>query len=200
MENPSNMNLEERFFDAFASRSQPLTNHILLPDVSDDGDRLRELLAATTPRELSEYEIRTEVEGNLWMLAPEAFRYFLPAFLHASLQFYASVNLFVSELVGALTKPAHKDVEEALDRVDQIPPDLGFPNDMMELLREQQLEWIDSGIPLAIFHERFDSLTSQEGAAILAFFEALQEAHGADFPFDELKIAIDRYWAPYRAS
>jgi hypothetical protein len=43
------------------------------------------------------------------------------------------------------------------------------------------------------------SLTPAEGSAILDFFVALQEAHGADFPFGELEIAVDRYWSRYRA-
>jgi hypothetical protein len=107
--------------------------------------------------------------------------------------------VFVSELVGALTEPSRKDVVEALDRGARIPSGLGFPDDMTEL-RKQQLEWFDSGTPLAIFHERVDSLTPAEGAAILAFFVALQEAHGADFPFGELAIAVDRYWTRYRGS
>jgi hypothetical protein len=193
------MTLEQRFFDAFAARPRPLPTQILRPAVKRDGERLRELLAAKTSTELSPYELRTEVEGNLWMLAPEAFRYFLPAFLHASLDAYASVSVFASELVGALTEPSRADVVEALDRAAQSPPRLGLPDDMTELLRVQQLEWFDSGTPSAIFHERFDSLTPAEGAAILAFFVALQEAHGVDFPFEELETAVDRHWARYRA-
>lgn len=195
------MNLKAVFFDAFASRPRPPADRILRPVVSQlEGERLRELLATRTSTELSVHEIRTEVESNLWMLAPEAFRYFLPAFLQAALESYASVSVFVSELVGALTEPSRADVVEALDRAARIPPGLALPDDMTELLRKQQLEWIDSGTPLAIFHERVDSLTSAEGAAILAFFVALQEAHGADFPFGELESAVDRYWSRYRAS
>lgn len=200
MGEPFNMSLKARFFDAFASRPRPLATQILRPAVNRDGDRLREFVAKKTSTELTAYELRTEVEGNLWMLAPDAFRYFLPAFLHASLESYASVSVFVSELVGALTEPSRTDVVEALDRAARIPPSLGLPDDMIELLRKQQLEWFDSGTPMAIFHERFDSLTPAEGAAILAFFVALQEAHGADFPFGELEIAVDRYWARYQAS
>lgn len=187
---------------AFASRPRPLATQILRPTVSYDGDRLRELLATNTSTELSVYDLRTEVEGNLWMLAPEAFRYFLPAFLHASLESYASVSVFVSELVGALTKPSRTDVVETLDRATRLPSGLGLPDDMTELLRKQQLEWFDSGTPgtpLAIFHERVDSLTPAEGGAILDFFVTLQETHGADFPFGELEIAVDRYWVRYRA-
>lgn len=193
--------LKERFFAAFASRPQPTSGQIIRPAVSShDAAKLRELLAARTPTELMDYQIRIVVGGNLWMLTPEAFLYFLPAFLHVSLQSYASVSIFASELIGALTEPSRADVVEALDRLAQRPPGPGLPQDMINILREQQLEWFDSGTPTAVFHERFDNLTHAEGAAVLAFFVAFQEAHGADFPFDELRIAVDRYWSRYRTS
>jgi hypothetical protein len=134
------------------------------------------------------------------MLAPEAFRYFLPAFLDAALSSYPSLSVFASELAGALTEPSRADVVEAFDRLTRNPPGLGLPAEMTDLLRKQQLEWADSGTPQAIFHDRFDSLTPAEGAAIFAFFTALEAAHGADFPFEELKIAVDRRWARYRPS
>jgi hypothetical protein len=193
--------LNALFFDAFASRPRPTATQILRPGVRPhEGNHLRELLATKTSTELTDYELRTVVESNLWMLTPEAFLYFLPAFLHASLESYASVSVFASELIGALTKPSRTDVVAASDQIARSPSELGLPGDMTELLRKQQLEWFDSGIPTAIFHERFDNLTHSEGAAILAFFVAFQEPHGADFPFDELETAVDRYWARYRAS
>ena len=189
------------FFGAFASRPRPPAERILRPDVSGpDGDRLRALLAATTPAELTVRDLGTVVESSLWMLAPEAFLHFLPAFLHASLESYASLSLFASELVGALTPPSRADVEEALDRAAGSGSGLGLPDGVAGPLREQQLEWFDSGVPSAIFHERFDALTPAEGAAVLAFLEAFREAHGADFPFDELETAVGRHWGRYRAS
>ncbi len=201
MQTNHDMNLKTLFLNAFASRPRPPATQIIRPVASHhESDHLRELLATKTSTELTDYELRTVVESNLWMLTPEAFLYFLPAFLHASLESYASVSVFASELIGALTEPSRADIVEALDRAAQIPPGLGLPDDMTELLRKQQLEWFDSGTPAAIFHERFDSLTHAEGAAILAFFIAFHEAHGADFPFGELEIAVDRYWARYRAS
>lgn len=199
MQPTHNMNLKALFFNAFASRPRPPASQILRPDVSHhEGDHLRELLATKTSTELTDYELQTVVESKLWMLTPEAFLYFLPAFMHASLKSYASLSVFASELIGALTEPSRMDVVDVLDRVAQVSSELGLPGDMIELLRKQQLEWFDSGTPTANFHERFDSLTHDEGAAILAFFVALQEAHGADFPFEELETAIDRYWARYR--
>jgi hypothetical protein len=195
------MNLQTLFFKAFGSRPRPLTSQIIRPDVSHhEGDGLFELLKAKTPAELTDDDLRTVVESNLWMLTPEAFLYFLPAFLHASLQTYASVSVFASELIGALTEPSRADTVEALDHLAAHQAELALPHDMSELLRKQQLEWFDSGTPTAIFHERFDNLTQAEGAAILAFFDAFQRAYGENFPFDELKTAVDRYWFRYRAS
>jgi hypothetical protein len=71
---------------------------------------------------------------------------------------------------------------------------------MLELLREQQLEYFDSGEQLAQFHERFDSLTVEEGKAVLAFLVTLKEYYNKDFPFGELDKAIDRHWIRYETS
>ena len=102
---------------------------------------------------------------------------------------------FASELIGALTEPSRTDVVEGLDQIAQSRFEIGLPDEMSEAIRKQQLEWFDSNTPTAIFHERFDNLTHAEGAVILTFFVAFQKAHGADFPFNEPDIAIDRYWA-----
>lgn len=198
MATPPDTSLKKRIFDAFGSRPRPVRSQILRSAVGREGDRLRDLLAGKTPAELASGDLRTEVSGNLWMLAPGAFLYFLPGFVEAALESYASVSILVSELVGALTEPARTDITEALDRVAKIPPALGWPSEMTDILRKQQLEWFDSGASAAIFHERFDSLTHAEGAAILAFLEALWEGHGVDFPFGEPQIAIDRYWSRFR--
>jgi hypothetical protein len=201
MQTNHDANLKALFFNAFASRPRPSATQIIRPIVNHhEGDHLRNLLATKTSTALTDYELRTVVESKLWMLTPEAFLYFLPAFLHTSLESYAFVSVFASELIGALTEPSRTDVVEALDQVARLPSELGLPDDMTQLLRKQQLEWFESGTPAAIFHERFGNLAHAEGVAILAFFVAFQEAHGADFPFDELETAIDRYWARYRDS
>ena len=192
------MSLRALLFDAFASRPRPLAGQIVRAGVSpDESQRLRELLAAKTSTELPAADLRMVVESNLWMLTPEAFLYFLPAFLHASLESYAAVSVFASELIGELTEPSRADVVEALDRLDEASSELSLPADLTALLRKQQLEWFDAGSPTAIFHERFDNVSQSEGAAILAFLNAFREAHGADFPFNELEMAIKRYWGRY---
>jgi hypothetical protein len=185
-----------RFFPAFASRSRPGEDQLLGPTVGADGDRLRALLAATAPADLSPDDVRAEVDGNLWMLSPEAFRYFLPAFLNLAVERYKSVGNFVAELIGALTEPSRDDVVQALDRAAQIPPGIGLTPDTLRQLQQQQLDWYDSGTPLATFHERVVDLSPAESNAILDFLTATRDAHGDDFPFHEPQVAIDRHWAP----
>lgn len=199
MQTTNNTNLKMQFYNAFASRPRPVASQILRSNVSlYEGDTLRNLLESKSSIEFTDNELRTIVEGNLWMLTPQALLYFMPAFLYASLKSYESVSVFASELIGILTKPERSDVTEALDQVVNSPSELGLPEDMTELLRKHQLEWFDSGSPTAIFHECFDDLTDAEGVAILAFLVAFKEAYGEDFPFNELETAIDRHWARYR--
>ena len=187
------------YFAAFASRRRPPEDQLVQPSAAIEGAALRALLAKTEPAALTPEAIRSHVQDNLWMVTPEAFRYFLPAFLRAALEHYKPLSIFVSELVGALTEPSRDDVVQALDTAAQIPAGMGLPPATMGLLREQQLEWFDSGTPLALFRKRFDGLSPDEGAAILAFLTALNAAHGRDFPFDELQLAIDRYWSRFHS-
>lgn len=192
------MNLKTQLFNAFAPRPRPPATRIVRPIVSDyESKNLRDLLSTKTPAELTDFELRTVVEGNLWMLTPEAFLYFLPGFLHASLVSYETISVFASEIIGVLTKPSRADIVDGLDRIAQAHSELGFSEDMVELLRKQQLEWFDSGTPTANFQERFNNLTGAEGAAIFAFLVAFRNAYGADFPLGDLEMAIDRYWVHY---
>ena len=188
------MSLGPSLFRAFTSRSQPADTNIVRQDCANDGRRLREALAGTTAAELSVEQVNTLFEGNLSMLTREAFLYYLPALMHLSLTHYRSVSVFASELVGALTKPSRDDIVASLDTLEQRPSHAATA----QLLRDEQLAWFDSGTPTAIFAERFDGLAVTEGRSVLAFLEAFRTAHGADFPFDELDAAIDRYWARFR--
>jgi hypothetical protein len=166
--------------------------------VAGNGDRLRQLLAAKTPEELSPADIRTEVEGNLWMLSSEVFRYFMPSFLDASLNAYSSISVFASELIGALTQPSREAIISGVEQASQTLPELGLSIDGLDGVRKQQLEWFDSGTPEAIFHDRFDDLTTAEGAVTLDFLITFQQRHGRDFPFDEVQTAIVHHWSRYR--
>jgi hypothetical protein len=181
---------------AFAHRSPPGPRGLIAPTVGAEGDNLQVWLATAEPGRLTAEQLRQHVEGNLWMLTPEAFRYFLPGFFVAGLAHYDRLGAFVAELVTALTVPLREDVVTALDRLERFPVDVvGMAPAPLGPLRQQQLDWFDSGFPVAQFQARIETLSAAESAVILQFLTALRDRHADDFPFDELDAAIDRHWA-----
>src|SRR5262249_42361433 len=105
---------------------------------------------------------------------------------------YDSLGYFVAELISALTEPTRNDVVQALDRAAQVPAAMGLSPETLRQLRQQQLEWFDSGTPLAIYRERMVDLSDAERAAIIGFLATIRDTHPDDFPFNEPQIAIDR--------
>lgn len=191
------MNNRIYFFHAFASCSRPEAAQIFRTAVEHRENNLNELLLRKTSEELTTTDIRTEIGGYLWMLSPQTFRYFLPAFMNATLENYEHLSVFASELIDALTKPVRNDITESLEQITQSQNKLSLSNELMEELSKQQLEWFDSGTPSAIFHERMKVLTLSEANAVLTFLNGFEKKYGADFPFEELKTAIERHWFQY---
>jgi hypothetical protein len=181
---------------AFAHRPRPAYQRLVEPTVGREGDNLQAWLDAAEPGKLTPEELLAQVEGNLWMLTPEAFRYFLPGFLIAGVVHYDRLGAFVAELVTALTVPAREDVVTSLDRLERFPVEVvGMAPAPLGPLRQQQLDWFDSGHPTAQFRARIETLTAAESAAISQFLIALRDRHTDDFPFNELDVALDRHWA-----
>jgi hypothetical protein len=186
-----------RFADAFGSGDCPPPDEFLTEAASGtDAERLRRLLATTAPADLTADDVRSGVQGNLWMLSPRGFRCLLPAFMQLGLDHYGSLGIFVAELVSALTRPERADVEKALNQVAKIPASMGLDPDTLRQLRRQQLEWHDSGQPAAAYRARVEALSASERDAVRQFLVVLRDAHGADFPGHELDTAIERFPAP----
>ncbi len=200
MQIPPDKDLKAYFFNAFASRPRPLATQILAPEplVQYEYKKLGQFLATITPIELTAQEMRYEIGGDIVALTPEALLYFLPAFLYYSLKSFYSVRIFVDALIDILTKLSRNDIVESYNYLAQCSP--GLPDDILELNRKQALESFDSGESLAAFHERFESLTPEEGKAVLTFLLALKESYEEEYPFGELDKAISRHWIRYETS
>lgn len=196
--------VRRRLFDAFATRPRPTAEQIVRPEVTDDflamgRQRVRDVLAGRMVGDVSIEDANKVFEGNLWMLSPDAFLYYLPALMWICLASYDSVSVLASELVGALTLPSRDDVLASLDRLMELPPPALRDRVFVDAIRRQQLEWFDSGAPTNTFHERFDEVTRAEGSAVLAFLEAFRDRFAEAFRFGELDAAIDRLWVQFRS-
>ena len=196
MATTGDMHLKGTFFQAFASHPRPGADRIVKSHVHE-GDDLRDTLAALSREDLSLEDIRGHVRDNLWMLAPEAFRYFLPAFMAISLTPDASGSSFVNELVEALTAPARADIIGKYEQLAEIPPAAGLTLEILETVNKQELEMFDSGDTMAAFADRVGDLTQAEGQAVRTFLETLRKESAENFPFGELETAISRYWGRF---
>jgi hypothetical protein len=190
------MSQPDGFFSAFASRPRPAAAD-LLDSVNGhpERERARDLLSARQPSELSVEELRDTVGGNLGLLKPDAFLYFLPTFLTAVTADYPALTLITSELLDQLVPPARDDVLARYERLRRSGRviGVGLPAETVEMLRLQALQLVDSGVLARRFAARFDAIASEEARAILAFLHRLRERYGEDFPDGVLDAAI-AYW------
>jgi hypothetical protein len=185
---------------AFATRPRPSVDRILRPEAEREGGQTRAFLATASRESLSPADIGAKIEGKLWMFGPESFRFFLPALLIAVLDSPELLGAFATELVEALTRPTRGDIEEMLDRLDKAPEQARLVPQVTASLQHQLLSWFDSGIPEAVFRDRFDEITPPEGAAILAFLTALR-ASGRPPPLERaLDRAESRFWTGFGQS
>ncbi|HTY31291.1 hypothetical protein [Mycobacterium sp.] len=190
------MDRPDVFFSAFARRPRPAAADLLdAVNGHPERERARDVLSARQSSELSVAELRDIVGGNLGLLKPEAFLYFLPAFLAAITADYPALTVLTSELLGQLTPPARDNVAARFERLrrNNRASGAGLPEETVEILRSQALQLIDSGILARRFAARFDGIAPEEAHAILAFLHHLRERYGEDFPSGALDAAIT-YW------
>lgn len=187
-----------QFYAAFASRDPPPESGMIENAPADpDRGRTAALLAERTPEMLSRDELRDVVGDQLGVLTPAALLHFLPRFMVAALDEYASLTVFASRLIDQLVPVTRADVEATYDLLAQMRrrTGAGLPDDTLATLRAQAREALDeanAGEP-ARLARRFASVTPGEAGAILAFLRAFAERHGADFPGNELARAC-AYW------
>lgn len=189
--------LRSSIFAAFAARPRPAANRILRPEAGKEGDELRAFLATASRETLSAADVRAKIEGRLWMLGPESFRYFLPALMLTILEHPDELDPLAGELVDALTEPSRRDIEELLDRIGEAPVEARLDRDVTASLQQQLLAWFDSGSPQAVFRNRFDDITQTEGAAVLSFLRRLRKENDRNVREKSLDDAESRFWSRF---
>jgi hypothetical protein len=192
----------DTFFLAFAGRPRPASAGLLdAVNGHPERERARDLLSKRRPSELSVHDLRDVVGGNLGLLTPEAFLYFLPAFLAAIDADYPALTVIAYELVDQLAPPARGDVVEDYERLRRNVREGGadLPEAMVEMLRSQALQLVDSGMAQQRFAARFGGIAPEEARAILTFLRRLRDRYGADFPGGAVEKAF-AYWDAHAAA
>lgn len=122
------------------------------------------------------------------LMTPEAFAWFLPAYMVMSIALYAQTDTLTTTLITCLTPPDDTDAAQFA----------ALAEEMRALGVEVDEAWTDSagedaGL-LRVFMERASMLTRNEKVAIREYLEYIDAMHGADFPAFGPKQALDRYW------
>jgi hypothetical protein len=131
----------------------------------------------------------------LALMTPEAFAWFLPAYMVMSITLYAETNALTTTITTCLTPPDGADEAQFAELVEDMRA-LGVEVDEAEAGSADE----DAGV-LQLFMERVAVLTEVEKAAVRDYLEYIHATHGADFPVFGPEQALDRYWrtaAPLR--
>lgn len=126
----------------------------------------------------------------LAFMTPEAFAWFLPAYLVVSVTRYAETDTLTTTILTCLTPPDDADASTFQALVDDMRA-LGA-----DILEEDRVDSMGADEQLRqLFMARASVLADNEKAAVRQYLEYLDATHGADFPAFGPKQALERYWA-----
>ena len=134
------------------------------------------------------HEVLCDNPLALALMTPQAFAWFLPAYLVMSITLYSETDTLTTTIITCLTPPDKADETQFAALVDEMHV-LGVEVD--EAWEGSVGE--DSDL-LQLFMERAAALTQDEKAAVRDYLEHVDATHGADFPVFGPKQALDRYW------
>jgi hypothetical protein len=123
-------------------------------------------------------------------MTPEAFAWFLPAYLVVSVTRYAETDTLTTTILTCLTPPDEADAstfEALVEDMRALDADIVEEDRVDSLGADEQLR--------QLFMARASVLADNEKASVRQYLEYLNATHGADFRAFGPKQALDRYWA-----
>ncbi len=140
-------------------------------------------------------EVLLRQNAGLFFMTPAAFRFYLPAYLLFVVQAFDQSDVLPETTVQCLTLPVEAD---ALAKANFF---LWSSNSIQTELTEFLLKEIGhSNQKVHKFVERISGFNYQQGQAIRSYLEHLTVYHEDYFLFNELRIAIERYWFIFKLS
>jgi len=101
---------------------------------------------------------------SLCFMTPEAYHYYLPAYMITGIEVYYDSDLALDSAVDSLTKPEPQDGS---------------------YYRKESLD---------TFRRRIGLLSNEQKKAVRVFLEYLDSEHGDDYPIWGPRTALERYW------
>jgi len=173
---------------AFGKRSLPEGAPIFQSFSSEVDTAAMERLARDTAWIDLPHDVLCDNPVALALMTPEAFAWFLPAYMVMSITLYAETDTLTTTIITCLTPPDDADKAQFAELVEDMRA-LGVEVDEAEAGSADE----DAGV-LELFMERVAVLTEVEKAAVRDYLEYIDATHGADFPVFGPKQALDRCW------
>jgi len=159
--------LLERIRGAFGTKTCPGCDRLVEGD-SSEAEQIAESLIGRRWQDLDIEFLCSEHVVRFSLMTQEAFCYFLPAFMSASISDYATAESLARNLVRALTVPPAEELAGS-----------AYADD-----REK-------------FLDTMRGLNKEQGRAVCEFLEYLDIVHGDDYPDNDPRVAVDSFWLDF---
>lgn len=124
---------------------------------------------------------------------PQAFQYYLPAYLIAVVEYYEDTDVLPDVVVSVLTLPDEGDVIEKIEYF-QSNPELAGSDELRQVITDTlQKQKTTTGSHVHEFYQRLSGFSAEQGHAVKLFLTYLIDEHADDF-FSGPQDALDRYW------
>lgn len=179
---------------AFKDRRLPQGAPVFLSYSSEVDTAVLERLARDTAWVDLSHDVLCDNPLAVALMTPEAFAWFLPAYMVMSITLYAQTDTLTTTIVTCLTPPDGADEVQFTELAEEMRA-LGVEVDEAEAGSVDE----DAGVH-QLFMDRVAVLTTIEKAAVRGYLEYIDAAHGADFPVFGPEQALERYWRMAAAS
>lgn len=175
---------------AFRARARPRADAVFeSPPVEVDGRALESLARRASTWDELPQDVLADNPLALAFMSPEAFAWFLPAYMILSIERYVETDMLTGSVIARLTPPDPADAREF--------------EQLVEHMRELDLELDESASGCFSvddslqrdFDARVALLGDDERAAVRDYLRYVEAEHGADFPVFGPQQALARFWA-----
>ena len=186
-----------RIDKSFGGNTYPGDEDIVRDSSGSDPEsiRIRETLKGKHWRDIP-FDTLERLRFALPFLSAEGYRFYLPAFMVASIIDFQRAGVIPDEVVLSLTPPLPSDVDRIRNLAKAHPEVHPFDEEEWdELIGATDRAYARGGPVESTFLERVPGFTAPQLMLIREFLEFMRDAHGDEFPDHEPERALQRYWS-----